>query len=211
MKKRIMSALLALCLAFSMLPGTALAAGTVVASGNCGAEGDGSNVTWTLDSDGLLTISGTGEMKDYGEAIGTTQIVRPWESYHSRITRLTVEDGVSSIGGMSFDGCANLAAVFLPESLTVINTAAFQGCTGLESIDIPNSVTLIEENAFFNSGLTAVEIPANAEVMPIAFNNCANLKQISVAPGNSRYIWANGALFSQDGKTLYCRPAGLQG
>ena len=31
---------------------------TVVASGYCGGEGDGTNLTWTLDSEGLLTISG---------------------------------------------------------------------------------------------------------------------------------------------------------
>ena len=42
---------------------------TIVDSGNCGK--DGSNVTWTLDSAGLLTISGTGEMADYESKMGT--------------------------------------------------------------------------------------------------------------------------------------------
>ena len=36
---------------------------TIIASGSCGKAG--SNVTWTLDSTGLLTISGEGEMEDY--------------------------------------------------------------------------------------------------------------------------------------------------
>ena len=44
----------------SLLPATALAAG-IVDSGTCGAEGDGSNLTWTLDSEGVLTISGSGD------------------------------------------------------------------------------------------------------------------------------------------------------
>ena len=64
MKKRIFSFVLAVLMIASLLPAAALAA-DVVASGTCGAEGDGSNLTWTLDSDGLLTISCTGAMKDF--------------------------------------------------------------------------------------------------------------------------------------------------
>ena len=64
MKKRIFSFVLAVLMIASLLPAAALAA-DVVASGTCGAEGDGSNLTWTLDSDGLLTIRGTGAMENY--------------------------------------------------------------------------------------------------------------------------------------------------
>ena len=54
--------LLALFLMGCVLATPALAADTV-ASGTCGAEGD--NLAWTLDSEGVLTISGTGAMADY--------------------------------------------------------------------------------------------------------------------------------------------------
>ena len=37
---------------------------TIIASGDCGK--DGSDVIWTLDSTGLLTISGEGEMSVQG-------------------------------------------------------------------------------------------------------------------------------------------------
>lgn len=59
MKKRIFSFVLAVLMIASFLPATALAA---VKSGTCGAEGDGRNLTWTLDSEGVLTISGSGDM-----------------------------------------------------------------------------------------------------------------------------------------------------
>ena len=49
----------------------------IVASGFCGAEGDGSNLTWTLDRDGALSISGTGDMSDYDENTAST----PWGKY----------------------------------------------------------------------------------------------------------------------------------
>ena len=63
MRKRLLSFVLAVLMIASLLPATALAA-EIVKSGTCGAEGDGSNLTWTLDSEGLLTISGSGDMYD---------------------------------------------------------------------------------------------------------------------------------------------------
>ena len=58
-KHRFISLLLAAAMILSLLLAGTFAA-DVVDSGECGE-----NVTWTLDSDGLLTISGTGNMKDY--------------------------------------------------------------------------------------------------------------------------------------------------
>ena len=60
MKRRLFSILLTLALCVGLMPMTAVPvhAATEVDSGTCGA-----NVTWSLDDDGLLTISGTGEME----------------------------------------------------------------------------------------------------------------------------------------------------
>ncbi len=82
---------LAFVLSLSLLSGTALAA-EVVASGKCGA--DGSNVTWVLDSDGVLTISGEGDMGNYS--------IAPWTSRITRISKVVIGDGVTSIGGNAF-------------------------------------------------------------------------------------------------------------
>ena len=59
MKKELLF-LAALCLAAVQAWGQ-----TTVAQGTCGAEAGGSNLTWTLTSDGTLTISGTGDMADF--------------------------------------------------------------------------------------------------------------------------------------------------
>ena len=58
MKKRILSLVLALCLALSLAP--AAFAANIVDSGTCGADADGSNIAWTLDADGNLTVTGAG-------------------------------------------------------------------------------------------------------------------------------------------------------
>ena len=58
MKKRLLSLVLAFCLALSLAP--AAFAANIVDSGTCGADADGSNIAWTLDADGNLTVTGAG-------------------------------------------------------------------------------------------------------------------------------------------------------
>ena len=95
MRKRLLSFVLAVLMIASLLPATALAA-DIVASGTCGAEGDGSNLTWTLDSEGVLTISGSGDMYDYGF------LNAPWYGSRSRVKSAVIAEGVTSIGWYAF-------------------------------------------------------------------------------------------------------------
>ena len=95
MKKRLLSFVLAVLMIVSLLPATALAA-DIVDSGTCGAEGDGSNLTWTLDSEGVLTISGSGDMHGYGPSDA------PW---HGRVKSAVIAEGVTSIGWYAFCDC----------------------------------------------------------------------------------------------------------
>ena len=124
MKKRIVSILLALVLCVGLLPVMALGA-EIVASGECGAQGD--NVTWTLDSEGTLTISGEGEMADFG------QYSAPWSDYWPVIRKASVRDGVTRIGGGSFNYCTGLTSLTLPESIAEISVA-FCGCSQLREV-----------------------------------------------------------------------------
>ena len=103
---------------------------TIVASGYCGAEGNGENVSWALDSNGLLTISGTGKMKNCSE-------YNPWEEQKNTIQEVDMSEGVTSIGSAAFSGCNSLAWVTIPDSVTTIGESAFMGCTSLT--DIPSS------------------------------------------------------------------------
>ena len=93
--KRFLGTLLCLCMLLTLLPVNALAAETV-SSGSCG-----SNLTWELDSDGTLTISGTGEMRDYYHEIWGYRN-RPWGGNCSDIKRIIIEKGVTGIGSAAF-------------------------------------------------------------------------------------------------------------
>ncbi len=129
------------------------ASAETVDSGTCG-----DNLTWVLDSEGTLTISGTGAMKDYLPGIG------PWKSYQSSVKTVVIEDGVTSIGDYAFSQCNSLTSIAIPDSVTSIGSCAFSRCSSLTSIAIPDSITSIGFNAFMTcESLTDVYYSGNEE------------------------------------------------
>ena len=113
--KRCISLLLVLCLLLSVVPVTAHA---VTASGTCGDY-----LTWTLNDDGVLTISGTGPMTDY-----TNSYALPWDSNRNSIFSVIIENGITTIGDLAFFGCVNLSSV------TTIGNLAFAHCSSMSGI-----------------------------------------------------------------------------
>ena len=113
------------------------------------------NLTWKLDADGTLTISGTGTMKDYNSSDNLSPVYS-----NSKIKKVVIEKGVTSIGESAFENCSNLTSITIPGSVTSIENFAFCICTGLTSITIPDGVTNIGNSAFsFCRSLTSITIP----------------------------------------------------
>ena len=171
---RSLMTLMLCCLAAFVLTGTALAA-NIVASGTCGADDGGGNLTWTLDSEGTLTIRGRGAM------VGGS----PWWSNRASIKSVQISHGVTSIGDSAFSNCSSLTSVTIPNSVTTIGNRAFSDCTGLTSIGIPEGVTSIGGWAFSDcSGLTSVTIPGSVTTIGNrAFSDCTGLTSIGIPAG----------------------------
>ena len=154
-----------------------LAVRCIVASGTCGAQGD--NLTWTLDSDGTLTISGTGAMANYEDTIGNNGFVTsaPWGEYAASINSVVVSSGVTSIGNSAFSGCGSLTNITIPESVNSIGLCSFEYCSGLTTITIPDDVTSIGSFAFSGcTSLTSIAIPEGVtSIGESAFYGCSNL------------------------------------
>ncbi len=141
----------------------------IFSSGRCG-----DNLTWVLDGKGVLTISGTGPMKDYSEdGPGLSD---------SRIKKIVIEEGVTTIGTAAFHNSEYLVELTLPETLTSIGESAFLGCTRLVDFDIPASVTSIGGWAFQGChGLRYLTLPATVtEMGPYIYNNCIRLKYVTL-------------------------------
>ena len=113
---------------------------TIVNSGYCGGEGDGTNLSWTLDSEGLLTISGRGKMfYDFS--------FKGWENQRDDVREVIIQQGVATVADGAFAKSHNLANITLPDSISFIGSSAFY-YTALTSITIPGGVEGIGQFAF---------------------------------------------------------------
>ncbi len=173
-------------------------------SGKCG-----DNVAWELDSEGVLTISGTGKIDDFYTVGGFRPETGysdpvPWEKYLADIRRVVVGEGVTYLGDSAFSCCTALESAVLPDSLKEIGCHTFNGCSlhdisfpdGLESIDlwafeycnslekiiIPDSVTYLGEGVFRDcKDLKTVVLPEKmTRIREETFAHCESLENIII-------------------------------
>lgn len=154
-----------LCLGFSL---------RVVAQGSCGQ-----NTTWTLNN-GMLVIEGSGDMTDWA-----SPAVVPWYGSRNEITKVTIGEGVTSVGSFAFYDCRNLHSIALPNTMQRINDGACVWCSSLYTMTIPQSVTSISSTAF---------------------QWCYSLMDVSVDAANSIYSSEAGILFDKTKTTLLKYP-----
>ena len=192
-KLKVWGTLLALILAFTafaVFAKSPVRAATIVDSGSCGA-----NATWTLDSDGVLTVSGSGPMYDFSYSN------TPWGStyengwyYESsamkqRITRVVIGDGITYVGKNAFNACYNVASISISNTVTEIGMQAFWQTTALTSITIPDSVKTIGYQAFANDfNVTSLTLGSGLEsIGEAAFYSCSGIPSV-VIPAKMKSI-----------------------
>ena len=113
----------------------------------------------------------------------------------TRLTGVTVPDGVTDIGKAAFGFCQSLTSVSLPNTIITIADGAFSDCSKLEDVNIPNGVIIIGGFAFSNCDrLADIDIPDSVTSLgEYAFGWCAKLKSVSL--GNGVSTVANGTFF----------------
>ena len=172
-----------------------------VAGGQCGDD-----LTWTLDSSGILTISGTGPMYNY------SLWDNPWcdialrsSGISTRVVNAVVSSGVTALGERALADCGSMVSVSLPETLLTVGESCFMSSDALRSITIPNSVRSIGLGAFTAcknlsrvtlgrglqriggrafrecSSLSSIVIPDGVKKIEyLTFSDCANLMEITI-------------------------------
>ena len=145
--------------------------------GFCGAEGDGTNLTWFLEFE--LVIYGQGAMKDYS---GTDM---PWYDRRNLFEEVFVREGVTSIGDYALASSNALTRVVIPDSVTRIGEGAFEKCESLEQITLPAQVTEIPKQAFSQcSSLNTVTFEGEiSSIGEAAFYDCTDLTSTSFSDG----------------------------
>ena len=115
----------------------------------------GDNLTWTLDENGTLTISGTGDMYNYDYDYYQSfpyNINTPWD--RSSIRSIVIENGVTSIGDYAFSMYGSsesentISSVIIPNTVTRIGSYSFEDCYNISSVTIPSSIMSIGREAF---------------------------------------------------------------
>lgn len=138
-----------------------------------------------------LTVDGT--MGFYGQSRlitnNSSTILRHSSSgdnrnqvYQSRIQKIEIGNGVTSIGAYAFSKCGSLASITIPNGITSVGNYAFDHCYTLESIVIPDSVTSIGNSAFDTCyTLESITIPNGVTgIGSYAFDICYTLASITM-------------------------------
>lgn len=139
-----------------------------------GKWGCGDDLTWSLDKNGTLTISGIGAMWDWKEEEEV-----PWRNEEHKIQKVVVEEGVTSLGDNAFAMLYLMETVSIPESVTEIGEDAFSMTSALKEVLLPDSVISIGETAFMGSGVERVKLSNHLKKLPAGlFFRCENLEEI---------------------------------
>ena len=210
MKKRLISLLLAFSMMLTFLPAGAVSAFAEenTLTYDCGVTPDTVTATLSPNGDGeetyTLTIRGNGPMVNYdGYKTSSNNSYAPWYEKIPNITRLIVEEGVTTLGDDISRYCYyddysdfhsfywHLREVKLPEGLSYIGARAFCDSPDLTEVKIPNTVTKIKEYAFSGcTGLTEIELPPQLEEVDGGlFSRCSELKEITI-PSSVKTIGA---------------------
>ncbi len=181
-----------------------------------------STVTATLDSDGVLTVKGTGAVYCEDEY--------PWYDDRYSIKSVVIGSGITELGEACFYGCTALKSANIPSSVTTIGVAAFAN-TGLTSVtgmsgvktvgdyafqgtnftsfSFPAGVTTIGNYVFVNNyNITQIDIPASVTSMGVVGYRCDSIQNINVNSSNANYASVSGVVFNKNKTTLIEMPKG---
>ena len=170
-----------------------------------------STISARLDENGVLTVTGTGNIPDY-----TASQLAPWVQdevkkiiINEGITRIgnyafcelneleeiTFSNTIVSIGRYAFYGCESLTEFIAPNSLELIEASAFAECTAISNIKLNEGLKEIELQAFKSTKIKSLTIPSTLE--EFASDACyqvLTLEEYKVTEGNKTFWTSNGAL-----------------
>ena len=149
-------------------------------SGTCGG-----NLRWAISwtNEVTLTITGTGSMTNYSSSSKA-----PWYASRNTITKIVIENGVTSIGDYAVNGLSKVKNIQIANSIQTVGEWAFANCESLKAISLGENVEKIGGFAFYY---------------------CTSLESITVDSNNANYSCdINSVLFDKNKTTLIQYPAG---
>ena len=130
----------------------------------------GDDATYSIDGDGMLSISGRGAIKE--------------KAFYGRedIKAVFIDEEITEIGASAFCGCVNMEKINIPESVTKLGEYCFAKCASLESIVIPAGVRDIPDYCFLSSKMEKIVLPSRLfSIGKSAMSGCTALKEITIS------------------------------
>ena len=161
----------------------------------------GDNVHWYLGADGILAVTGEGEIADVADMSSDST---PWYAYQAQIRKIAIGDEITRIGKGTFAGMGYVKEITMADSVKEIGQSAFSGVMprtadpGVQrTITLSQSLEKIDEYAFTESNLAEVNIPDSVrEIGYAAFRRCYDLKSVTI--GENSKLESIGNLAFED-------------
>lgn len=176
----------------------------VVDSGYCGAGKDSTALRWEFSSDGTLSISGNGAMRDFQDS---TEL--PWQHYRAyEIRHIYLSEGITHIGSRAFETMQAVDTITIPQSVKSIGSGAFAS-NYLQTLVLQEGLERIDEFAFENcNNLWRVILPSTvSSIGEMCFLNCYSIQEFE-AINNPHFVSPDGVLFRRDTISLIQYPLG---
>lgn len=190
MKKRLFLLLMAVIMAFALVPSNPIAAedtmnydhdydnNGVMDSWDVSADGNGSVYAYLTQNDGgstyTLTVAGTGAMKDYWKGFGNNSeelseyTKAPWRSA-SVLSTEQIDDEGTAYNGTYLTG---ITKIVVEDGVTRIGSSTFSYMRDVTEVEIADSVTSIGDRAFmYNHSLKSIAFPDSVVMNTLAGSN----------------------------------------
>lgn len=210
MKKRFVSLLVALSITLTFLPMGAVAAAPIkFTDGNLrytvNADGKSVTVSGTSGKPTQLTIESSISYKDknytvtkiamwaFNKCNSLTEVTIPntvieidYQAFYycPNLKKVTIHEGVKTIGQTAFIGCTQLTSITIPGTVTEMDSA-FSGSTALSQVTLTNGIPKISSHAFERcTELREIKVPISVdEICSDAFNGCTGLTSVTLEKG----------------------------
>jgi putative transposon-encoded protein len=198
--RKVLSILIAVCLVLSLFTGVLASARADTRSGNFIFRTNGTTpqtvtITKYIGEGGKVTIPKT--LNGYPVTIIGLDYGNSPFGNSSKLTNVTISNGITSIGHIAFAGCTGLTSITIPNSVISIGVSAFSGCSKLASVTIPNGVTVITAGVFEDCTALKRAIIGNKvnTIDYFAFENCTALTNVTIPKSVTKI---------NDGAFLHC-------
>ena len=216
--KKVLSILAASVMTVSALTGAMTASASEVATGQCG-----DNVTWTLDSEGVLTISGEGKISSEQAKVYGKCSCWGYYEYKDSIKEVVFEEGITGIGKCAFGDeiipvatpdfptavFPNMHKVTFPSTLTEIGDFAFNGCSLEGELNLPAALSSLGQQAFACTNITSINSLNEDMILGgTVFAYCQSLTEVGIPKGCTYY--RNGEINAARANKLFRSCKGLK-